>query len=56
MGNEAASPESVLGQLQRGRGLGFLRALEQPRPDARRLLMELKTSEMRPSPESRREN
>ena len=40
MGDEAAPPESVLGQLQRGRGLGFLRALKEPRPEARRMLTE----------------
>ncbi|MFO1460720.1 MAG: hypothetical protein U1G08_15110 [Verrucomicrobiota bacterium] len=33
-----APPDSLLGQLQRGRGLGFLRLIREPQPVAHRLL------------------
>lgn len=38
MNDEHAPPDSILGQLQRGRGLGFLRVLEAPRSEAQRML------------------
>jgi hypothetical protein len=42
-----ASPESLLGQLQRGRGEGFVRILSTPKGEACRLLLECITNDPR---------